>query len=117
MSDQAFPIISVPDLRATQRFYEKLGFAETYRFPADGDPAFVTMSRGSSSIGIGARTEDDEAFAYWVYVPDVDDALADLTEADAPVVAEPEDQPWGERVARTRDPAGNMVILGAAISS
>lgn len=31
--------------------------------------------------------------------------------------AEPENQPLGERVARTRDPAENLVNLGAVIDA
>ncbi len=114
MSDRAFPIISVDDLPASQRFYERLGFSQTYRFPPEGEPAFVTMERGSSSLGIGAGGDaDGDRFALWVYVDDVDEALDQLRHAGAPVVAEPEDQPWGERVARTRDPSGVLVYLGA----
>jgi catechol 2,3-dioxygenase-like lactoylglutathione lyase family enzyme len=68
------------------------------------------------SIGIGAGgAADDDRFGFWVYVENVDTALALLTAAGAPIVAEPEDQPWGERVARTRDPDGNLVYLGSAI--
>jgi lactoylglutathione lyase len=119
MSERAFPIITVQDLAATRAFYERLGFIQTYRFPPEGEPGFVTMERGSSSIGIGAGGGDGgeggeggDRFGYWVYVDDVDAALRDLAAAGAPVVAEPEDQPWGERVAQTRDPAGNLVYLG-----
>ena len=112
MVDRAFPIISVTDLPATRRFYEQLGFSQTYQFPPEGEPGFVTMERGESSIGIGAgRAPGDDAYGYWIYVDDVDAAVETL---GAPVVAEPEDQPWGERVARVRDPAGNLVYLGAA---
>ena len=115
MSERAFPIISVADLTDTRRFYEQLGFAQTYQFPPTGEPGFVTMERGSSSIGIGSGGTDGDRFGYWVYVDDVDLALQRLAEAGAPIVAEPEDQPWGERVAQTRDPAGNLVYLGATI--
>lgn len=115
MTDRAFPIISVRDLHATRRFYEQLGFAQTYQYPPDGEPGFVTMERGSSSIGIGAGGTDEDRFGYWVYVDDVDAALHRLAEVGAPIVAEPEDQPWGERVARPRDPDGNLVYLGAAV--
>jgi lactoylglutathione lyase len=116
MTDRAFPIISVTDLPATRTFYERLGFTQTYQFPPDGEPGFVTMERGGASIGIGAGGASvDDRFGYWVYVEDVD-ATFDLLRADgAPVVAEPEDQRWGERVARIRDPDGNLVYLGAAI--
>jgi lactoylglutathione lyase len=116
MSDRAFPIISVHDLPATRAFYETLGFTQTYRFPPQGDADFVTMARGDSSIGIGAGgATDEDRFGYWVYVDDVDATLEQLRGSGAVVVAEPEDQPWGERVARTRDPEGNLVYLGAPI--
>lgn len=115
MSDRAFPIISVRDLRAARRFYEHLGFTQTYQFPPEGEPGFVTMDRGSSSIGIGAGgSSDNDRFGFWVYVDDVDATLERLRTTGAPVIAAPEDQPWGERVARTRDPDGNLVYLGAS---
>jgi catechol 2,3-dioxygenase-like lactoylglutathione lyase family enzyme len=109
----AFPIVSVPDLPATRRFYEQLGFRQDFEFPAGGDPAFVTMTRGASTLGIGAGATGDR-YAYWIYVDDVDATLAELAAAGAPIVSAPEDQPWGERVARTRDPAGTLVYLGAS---
>ena len=116
MTDRAFPIISVNDLPATRSFYETLGFSQIYQFPTEGEPGFVTMERGSSSIGIGSGGATEEnRFGYWVYVDDVDATLEKLRASGARVVAEPEDQPWGERVARTRDPDGNLVYLGAEL--
>jgi lactoylglutathione lyase len=116
MTDNAFPILAVHDLAATRRFYEQLGFVQVYQFPPEGDPGFVTMQRGTASVGIGAGGDNaGDQFGYWVYVDDVDATLATLVSAGAPVVAEPEDQPWGERVAQTRDPNGNLVYLGKAI--
>ncbi len=116
MSDRAFPIISVQDLPATRAFYEELGFSQTYQFPSEGQAGFVTMQRGSSSIGISAGgATDEDRFGYWVYVDDVDATLERLEASGATVVAEPEDQRWGERVARTRDPDGNLIYLGAAL--
>jgi lactoylglutathione lyase len=116
MTDRAFPIITVADLTAVRAFYATLGFEQTYQFPPEGEPGFVTMERGSSSIGIGAGgATGDDRFGLWVYVDDVDGAIEQLRADGAPVVAEPADQPWGERVARTRDPAGNLVYLGAPL--
>jgi lactoylglutathione lyase len=116
VSDDAFPIISVRDFPATRRFYEQLGFRQVYQFPPEGEPAFVTMQRGASTIGIGAGGADtDDRFGYWVYVEDVDATLETLAATGAPVVAAPENQPFGERVAQTRDPDGNLVYLGAAV--
>jgi lactoylglutathione lyase len=116
VSHGAFPIISVRDLPATRSFYEELGFSQTYRFPPEDEPLFVTMARGNSSIGMGASgAAEEDSFGYWVYVDDVDAMLDRLRASGAPVVAEPADQPWGERVARTRDPDGNLVYLGATL--
>jgi lactoylglutathione lyase len=115
VSERAFPIITAEDLEETRAFYEELGFSTTYQFPPGGEPGYLTMSRGASSIGIGAASaRDEERFGFWVYVEDVDGTLERLRASGAEVVAEPEDQPWGERVARVRDPAGNLVYLGSA---
>lgn len=117
MSDDAFPIVTVRDLDANRRVYEPLGFAEGYRFPPEQDAVFITMERTTSTIGIGSESwgDDDDRFAYWVYVDNVDATVAMLREAGATVLAEPEDQPWGERIARVRDPEGTVVVLGAKI--
>jgi catechol 2,3-dioxygenase-like lactoylglutathione lyase family enzyme len=115
MTDEAFPILTVSDLPATRRFYEGLGFSQTYQFPSEGEPGYVSMSRGASSIGLGTGDDPDgERFAYWVYVEDVDATVEAMRAAGTEVVAEPEDQPWGERVARVRAPDGTLVYLGAA---
>jgi predicted enzyme related to lactoylglutathione lyase len=115
VSERAFPIITAEDLEEARAFYEQLGFSATYRFPSDGEPRYLTMSRGTSSVGIGAASAgDEERFGLWVYVEDVDGTLERLRTSGVEVVAEPEDQPWGERVARVRDPEGNLIYLGSA---
>jgi lactoylglutathione lyase len=111
VSDDAFPIISVRDIGATRDFYAQLGFEQQYQFPPEGEPEFVQMQRGTASIGIGGASDD--RFAMWVYVDDVDLAVADLTEGGAELVEAPTDRPWGERVATVRDPAGNLVHVGS----
>ena len=118
MANASFPIITVDDLPGTRRFYEQLGFVQTFQFPPDGDAGFITMERGESSIGIGAGgAAEPDRFAYWVYVDDVDATVEALATAGAPVVEAPVDQPWGERVAAVRDPAGNKIYLGALTTS
>ena len=83
MSERAFPIITVPDLAATRRFYEMLGFTHTYQFPPDGERGFVTLERGSSSIGIGGNDPSaEDTFGYWVYVDDVDASSTSLPRCD-----------------------------------
>jgi lactoylglutathione lyase len=109
----AFPILSVEDLEAVVAFYERLGFSRTYGFPEEGVPAFVTLERGPDTIGVAARNAgDDTTFSYWVYVDDIDATFEELTVAGATTVARPHAEPWGERVATVRDPAGNPVHIG-----
>jgi uncharacterized glyoxalase superfamily protein PhnB len=122
MTDGAFPILTVSDLSAARSFYERLGFVQTYQFPPQGEPGFVALERDGSVLGLGASGDGDgdaDRFSYWVYLDgpgQVDAAFAALTAAGAPVVAEPADQPWGERLAQVRDPAGTLVHLGATVT-
>jgi lactoylglutathione lyase len=58
----------------------------------------------------GART-----FELCVYTDDVDDAVAQLRIAGHPVLYEPANQPWGERMAYVADPDGNPVMICARI--
>jgi lactoylglutathione lyase len=120
MFTSAFPIISTPDLGRALEFYrELLGGVVVYQFPSDGPPAYVSLRIGTSEIGLGedpgvAGGPAGGRFALWVYASDCDAAVASLRAAGVVIVAEPQDQPWGERVARVADPDGNLVIIGAA---
>ena len=122
----AFPIIYTSDLRRAVRFYrDALGFAETFRFPADGDPEFVSLrldgSGGIALSGPGTSlhglpvTPGARGFELCVYTDDVDEAVGDLRSRGHEVLLEPTDQPWGERVAYVADPDGNPVLICAVI--
>jgi lactoylglutathione lyase len=123
MATELFPILATRDLDAALRFYrDLLGGRVVFEFPApDGVPAYVGLDVGRSHLGIGrdpgASAPSDPSparpMSLWVYVPDCDATVASLRAAGVPIDAEPEDQPWGERVARVRDPDGNEVIVGS----
>ena len=115
MFTEAFPIVTVPDLPATARFYrDLLGFRETYRFPAEGDAQFLTLRLGGSELGLAAgEARPAAAYALCVYADDCDAAVDRLRAAGTPVTEEPADTPWGERMARVTDPAGNEVVVVA----
>lgn len=118
MFSEAFPIITVPDLPESVAFYrDLLGFRETYRFPPAGEPEFVTLKLGTSELGLGAGEVGDPAvgFALCVYADDCDRAVATLRAAGTPIVEEPADMPWGERMARVTDPAGNELVIVAKL--
>jgi len=51
-------------------------------------------------------------FSLWLYVDDCDATTERLRAAGVTIAQEPEDQPWGERVARVLDPDGNLVLIG-----
>jgi uncharacterized protein YndB with AHSA1/START domain/uncharacterized glyoxalase superfamily protein PhnB len=110
----SFPILRVVDLPVVVDFYERLGFSQTYAFPADGPPAFVSLERDGRSIGIAGRSDaGEERFSYWVYVDDVDGTFDEMAATGARTEAAPRTEPWGERVASLRDPDGNVVHIGA----
>lgn len=119
-----FPMLSVADLERSLAFYgATLGGTETYRFPADGPPAFVVLRVGTSDIGLGRvgtdpplhgrplRPAAGHRIELCVYVDDVDAAVEALRAIGAEVAYEPAEQPWGERIAYVEDPDGNLVML------
>ncbi len=120
MFTQIFPIISTADVPRALGFYrDLLGGTVSYQFQGpDGEPAYVGIELASSHLGIGRQPPgtaslEAHSISLWVYADDCDAAIERLRGAGVPIVEEPTDQPWGERVARVRDPDGNEVIIGA----
>jgi lactoylglutathione lyase len=113
-----FPIITTADLSASLGFYrDLLGAKVSYEFAGpDGEPAYVGLELGGAHLGIGrdpdAAVEPSPRFSLWVYAEDCDAAVERLRAAGVEIVEEPADRPWGERVARVRDPDGNLVLIG-----
>jgi lactoylglutathione lyase len=116
-------MLSAADFAASLHFYrDLLGGVEAYRFP-DDDPAFVTLRFGDSELGIGAmrggaplhgqpqRPATGHRIELCLYVDDVDATV--LAAHEHPLLLEPTDQPWGERIAYIADPDGNLVMLAA----
>ncbi len=112
-----FPMLSVADLGRSLGFYrDVLGGEQTYRFPPDGEAAFVVLRLGSSDLGLGAmdatppihgrplRPATGHRVELCVYVRDLDETVASLRSSGAPVVLEPVAQPWvsGSPTSRTR---------------
>jgi lactoylglutathione lyase len=121
---ELFPILSTPDLPRALGFYrDLLGASVTYEFAApDGEPGYVGLQLAGSHFGIGradaaaeAASDGDQPrpISLWVYADDCDAAVDRLQKARVTITEQPTDQPWGERVARVRDPDGNEVIIGS----
>ncbi|HLT10013.1 MAG TPA: VOC family protein [Micromonosporaceae bacterium] len=118
----AFPILHSDDPKRLMEFYTTvMGLPVTYRFPAEGDPEFITVGVGAATIGIGDYTTVDRMlgrvargghpFQLCVYTDDLDGDLERLRAAGAKVHMEPADQPWGERMGYVADPDGNLLML------
>ena len=117
------------DVRASAEFYEGLlGFARQYQFPPDSeDPGYVGLRRDESELGIvhessprdliGMSMGDGPRFELFVYVYNVDESVERMRDASVTILREPEDMPWGERVAFVADPDGNPVTLAEAAQS
>jgi len=129
----AFPIVYCDDLPRSLRFYrDLLGFRVTFSHPEQGEPGFVALQLGEGAELALADVRDPDAvplhgktvrpasghgFELCVYADDVDDAVTALRAAGVPVLAEPADQPWGDRMAYVEDPQGNPVMLCAELSA
>ena len=124
MAARLFPMLSCADLDRSVAFYGTLlGGVEAYRFPAEGPPAFVTLTFGDASeIGLGTiadepvhgipqRPASGHRIELCVYVDDVDGTYAAAQSAGFDLVTDPADMPWGERTAWIADPDGNLVML------
>lgn len=121
MIESAFPIVEVPDMDAALRFYhDALGAGIAYRFPSTGDPVFVSLQAGASQLGLGladgGTAGRDAGILLWFYVEDVDRVTAALAESGVPVLEQPADSEWGERVSMVADPFGTRVRLAQPIS-
>jgi lactoylglutathione lyase len=122
VAQEVFPILSTPDLARALAFYrDALDGELTYRFPEDGDPQYVSLSFGASSLGIavqppGQPPASGGPFALWAYVDDCDATVARLRAVGVKVLEEPADQPWGERMATVVDPDGNRVLVAERVT-
>jgi lactoylglutathione lyase len=120
MFQELFPILTTGDMGRALGFYrDLLGFQVSYQFPPQGEPGYVALDLGRSHLGIGASTDEarpaagDGRFTLWLYADDCDAAVEHLRGHGVRVLAEPADQPWGERMAEVADPDGNKLIVAS----
>ncbi len=124
MTPRSFPIIYTGDVGSSLAFYRELGFDPYYHHPDSDDPNYVGLRRGDSDIGIVARSSPKELldvemgtqprFELFIYVDSVDTQIERLRQSGVPVIREPEDMPWGDRLGYVTDPDGNPVVLAVS---
>src|SRR4051794_27982519 len=124
---RAFPILYVADVERSAGFYaEHLGFVEDFRLPPTGSPGYIGLHLDDARLGIvdaswpqqmlGQSAGDSgPRFELFVYVDDVDAAVARVRAAGVTVGREPETMAWGERMAYLIDPDGNPVVVAARV--
>lgn len=123
MVSRAFPVVYASDVGRAARFWELLGFQRHYQLPAEGEPGYVGLRAEAPAAELavtsvewaaeryGLSLGDGPRFEMYIYVADLDGLVRRLADADVPILKDPEDMPWGERIATVADPEGNPVAL------
>lgn len=115
-------ILFSPDLPRAAAFYAGLGFTETFRTPAEGEPIHVDLELDGYKLGIASvdSSRDDHGLdpvpsgqraAVILWTDDTPAAYAKLTAAGIPGLQPP--HRWLDRllIAWVTDPDGNPVQI------
>jgi len=108
--------LAVANVGASMSFLERaFGFSRGVVLPdSDGLPRYAEMRHGQSVVMLIRRGDLASATlgtsSLYTYVDDVDRRAAAARSAGAGV-DEPEDKPWGDRVAVVTDPDGYRWVL------
>jgi lactoylglutathione lyase len=123
MVSRALPVVYASDVEREARFWELLGFSRHFQLPPEGEPGYVGLRSDGSAAELavtsvewakdryGLSMGDGARFEMYIYVADLDGLVRRLAETGVPVLRDPEDMPWGERIATVADPEGNPVAL------
>jgi lactoylglutathione lyase len=122
---KAFPVLYVSNVGRAVEFYTLLGYRPTYQFPLEGDPHYVGLERGDSSLGLfdshwpeaqlGITVGTAPRFELFVYVDNVDAEVESFRTAGYTILQEPATMPWGERQAYISDPDHNPIALATPV--
>lgn len=124
---EVFPYLRVRDASAAIRFYENaFGAVEKFRLaePA-GRVGHAELHFGNATVMVSdeypeAGIRGPEAFggsgsSVHLHVDDVDAMTTQAVAAGAELLMEPQDQFYGERSSKVRDPFGHEWLLGSHI--
>ena len=110
------PVLVVSDVLASVAFYrDKLGFEQINQW---GDPpCFAIATRGQVSVFLDERRGSDpipnnQYWAAYIYVDDVDALHADYTSKGLEIIRGPETTHYGCRDFDIRDPDGHVIGFG-----
>jgi uncharacterized glyoxalase superfamily protein PhnB len=118
------PVLQVEDVSAAVAFYrDVLGFEVDFIY---GDPPIHARVSSGDRESAGAvrirlvpfnttQARADRGY-YWIHVgADLDGLFETYRRAGVQVISEPENQPWGLRDFRIRDPDGHMHCFASEI--
>jgi catechol 2,3-dioxygenase-like lactoylglutathione lyase family enzyme len=112
-------VLAVRNLQESTRFYtEVLGFR---RDPIEAE-GWSFLTRDSFKVRLGecpnekpASELGDHSYIVYLTVEGLDQLHQELSARGAPVISEPEDQPWGLREFSIRTPDGHRIRFGEPI--
>ena len=115
-------ILFTADVERASAFYQRLGFAETFRVPDDGPPIHADLVLGDYKIGFASiassrehhglrRVDEGQRATVTLWTEDTNAAYRTLTDAGVPGLAEP--HVWLDRllIAWIQDPDGYPIQL------
>jgi catechol 2,3-dioxygenase-like lactoylglutathione lyase family enzyme len=113
-------VLAVRDLEESTRFYmDVLGFRRDF---GDGSDGWSFLSRDNFKVRLGECPDEKPAselgnHSYFMYltVEGLDQLHRELSARGAPVLSEPEDEPWGMREFSIRTPDGHRIRFGEPI--
>ncbi len=116
MSATIQPVIMTPDLDRLLGFYTALlGAVGTSRVPDEGPAFYVGLRVGNAELGLVSDADVETGTAQRILLSvdagDVDGLLERVEALAGRALGQPNDMPWGQRVAHIRDPDGNAVNL------
>lgn len=116
MANSIQPVIMTADLKPSPGFLYRAARSHTDIARARGWSGFyVGLRVGDSELGLVADAEGAAGAAgrilFSIAVEDVDSLLSRVTALGGSVRGQPNNMPWGQRVAHIADPDGNTVNL------
>lgn len=122
-----YTIVWVADVEATVRFYEQAFGLERRTVQRYGDTVWAEMETGDTTLAFASETEAQTLFGPGVrlntadqqpsaillsfIVPEVESMFVSAIQHGASQVDAPKKEPWGQTVARLRDPNGVLISL------
>ena len=102
--------IGCDDFAATSAFYRALGLTQIVDSPDNGYARFEAVNGATFSIHRSDATADTASVLYFEH-PALDEWCASLLVQGLVFDQMPQDESWGWREARLRDPSGRIICL------